>query len=149
MGRAATTRFSPPPTAASGCGRSRSPYSRRRRRCASIRPARGGRNRSTSWSPPMPGACPSSGRGGGRARRGAEADCRTWHGLGRAPDLAGDLDDEAELGNLVLDRDLVPLDRAREAALRAQAKLVERQKARRLVDAALQFVLALQRRQLA
>src|SRR5678815_3061262 len=58
-----------------------------------------------------------------------------------APDLVGDLDDEAQLGALRLDRDVVAVHRAREAALGRQAQLLDRHVLRRLVDAALQVVL--------
>src|SRR5487761_1416759 len=61
-----------------------------------------------------------------------------------APHLARHLDDEADLGHFVVERDLVALDGAREAALRREGELVQGRIARRLVDAALQLVLALE-----
>src|SRR5882672_11059209 len=60
------------------------------------------------------------------------------------PHLAGHLGDEAELGDLVVERHVVALDRAGEAALRGEGELVEGDVSRRLVDAALQLVLVLE-----
>src|SRR5260370_11731427 len=65
-----------------------------------------------------------------------------------APHLARHLDDEAELGFLFLDRQRVAVDGRGEAALRAEAELLERHVAGRLLDAALQFVLGFERRPL-
>src|SRR5256886_6574162 len=61
-----------------------------------------------------------------------------------APDLGGGLDDEGELGHLLVVAQRVSLHRGREAALRGQAELVQRHVLGRLVDAALQGVLGLQ-----
>src|SRR5580693_4506983 len=61
-----------------------------------------------------------------------------------APDLAGGLDDEAELGGLLVLTQHVSLHRGGEAALRGQAELVERDVPGGLVDPALEGVLALQ-----
>src|SRR5580700_2393345 len=61
-----------------------------------------------------------------------------------APDLAGGLDDEAELGGLLVLTQHVSFHRGGEAALRGQAELVERDVPGGLVDPALEGVLALQ-----
>ncbi len=61
---AATTRCSPPPKASSACGKCRCRCSNRRRPSGSTSRVHGDRNRSTSSSRPMPGACPSRGAGG-------------------------------------------------------------------------------------
>src|SRR5690606_29592659 len=63
----------------------------------------------------------------------------------RSSDLPGDLEHEAELALLVVLRDAVALGDAREAALRRQAKLLEREVPRRLVDTPLDPVLVLER----
>ena len=60
------------------------------------------------------------------------------------PHTSRHLDDEPQLGHLLVVGELVALDRGREPALRRQAQLVERHVLRRLVDAALEGVLALQ-----
>src|SRR6478609_9048487 len=88
-------------------------------------------------------------REGGTQSRKLDPACAgaTFSGRGRrfstspAPDLARDLDDQAQLRALRLDRDVVAVHRAREAALRRQAELLERDVLRRLVDAALEVVL--------
>src|SRR5215471_673109 len=73
---AATTRCSTPPKASSACGKCRTPFWNRRRRCGSTSRAHGDRDRSTSWLPPMSGAYPSSEPGGIPTARAAE---RTRH----------------------------------------------------------------------
>src|SRR5579875_3480555 len=60
------------------------------------------------------------------------------------PALGRGLHDEAQLGELLLDRQHVALDRGREAALRRQAQLFEVDVARGLVDPAQQLVAGLQ-----
>src|SRR5476649_122806 len=62
-----------------------------------------------------------------------------------APDLAGDLDAAAELGPLFVLGEQIALFGAGEAALRRETKLVEWGELRRLVEAALELVLALER----
>src|SRR5690349_8157223 len=57
------------------------------------------------------------------------------------PHLARRLDDEAELFRLLPGAQRIAIDGRGEAALRAEAQLLERHVFRRLVDAALQFVL--------
>ena len=54
------------------------------------------------------------------------------------PDFARGVDDEAELGLFLFDRQRVAVDGRREAALRAEAELIERLEFRHLVDPALQ-----------
>src|SRR5215469_7197832 len=66
-----------------------------------------------------------------------------------APHLTRSFDDEAQFGFLLLDRQSVAFDGRGKAALRAEAELVERHVFRGLVDAALQIVLAFERRPLA
>src|SRR5262249_10847389 len=61
-----------------------------------------------------------------------------------APDLLGRLDHQAQLRPLVLVGQLVALDGRREAALRRQAELVDVHVLRRLLDAPLEQVLALE-----
>src|SRR5262245_19607188 len=51
-----------------------------------------------------------------------------------SPDFPGDVHDQPELGPLLLLGQLVAFDRAREAALRAQARVVERHESRGLLD---------------
>jgi hypothetical protein len=65
-----------------------------------------------------------------------------------APDLLRGLDDEAQLGDLLVLGEGVALDGRGEAALRRQAQLLERDVAGGLVDAALEVVLALEDRRL-
>ena len=62
-----------------------------------------------------------------------------------SPRPRGGLDDQPQLGDLLVERERVALDRGGEAALRGQAELVERHVLRRLVDAALELVLVLER----
>ena len=64
------------------------------------------------------------------------------------PHVVGDLDDEAELGHLVVVGELIALDGGRESALRRQAQLIERHIARRLVDPSPELILALELRTL-
>src|SRR5271165_6159065 len=66
-----------------------------------------------------------------------------------APDLAGGVDDEPQLGLLLFDRQRVAVDGRREPALRAEAQLFQRQVFCCLVDPALQLVLAFERGSLA
>jgi len=65
---------------------------------------------------------------------------RTSHGGASplTPDFARGVDDEAELGLFLFDRQRVAVDGRREAALRAEAELIERLEFRHLVDPALQ-----------
>ena len=69
---------------------------------------------------------------GGAGRRGA--------GSGRAPHLLRRLDHQAQLGALGLHGDVVAVHGAAEAALRAQAQLVQRRVFGGFVDAALEQV---------
>src|SRR5690349_2086427 len=69
--------------------------------------------------------------------------------LRSAPDLACGLDDKLELAPLIILGELVAADRRGEAALRRQRQPLQRDIFRRLIDPALQRVLALQRRLLA
>ena len=76
---------------------------------------------------------------GHRARHAAAVPVLARPGLSRgrgcarasAPDLGGGLDDERELGDLLVDGQRVALDRRGEAALRREAELVERHVASR------------------
>src|SRR5215469_1142522 len=99
---------------------------------------------------PRPGPARS---GGSPAQGAAIAGGRHWHavtvtrqapggplGFLSAPDVPGDLDDQFELGDLLVVAQHVPLDGGGEAALRRQAQLVERHELRRLIDAALEHV---------
>src|ERR1700750_1964792 len=61
-----------------------------------------------------------------------------------SPDLRCGLDDQVELGDLLVARQRVALDRRREPTLPRQAQLVDRDVLRGLVDAALEQVLALE-----
>src|SRR5712691_8876535 len=63
-----------------------------------------------------------------------------------APHFARGLDDEAQLGDLLVPGQCVAVDGRGEAALRAEAELIERHEFRRLVDSPLQRILALERR---
>src|SRR3954447_7599671 len=74
-------------------------------------------------------------RRGPRVRASA-SDRPRWS----APDVAGDGDDEVELGALLVGGQVVALDRGGEAALRGEAELLERHVLRRLLDAALEGV---------
>src|SRR5215469_14210715 len=65
------------------------------------------------------------------------------------PYFARGLDDEVQLGDLLVPGQCVAVDGRGEAALRAEAKLLERHVFRRLVDTALQRVLAFERGALA
>ena len=65
-----------------------------------------------------------------------------------APDLLGGLDDQRQLGDLLVAGERVALDRRGEPALARQRQLLERHEPRRLVDPALEVVLALQLRAL-
>src|SRR3984893_271024 len=69
--------------------------------------------------------------------------------IGSAPDFARRLDDEAQLCDLFVSGQRVAVDGRGEAALRAEAELLERHVFRRLVDPALQSVLAFERGALA
>src|SRR5206468_10476421 len=60
------------------------------------------------------------------------------------PDLRRNLDDQTQLGPLLLLRQGVALDRRRESALRGEAELVDRRVLRRNLDAALELVLRLE-----
>ena len=64
------------------------------------------------------------------------------------PDVGGDVDDEGQLGDLLVVGQHVALDRRGEAALGRQAQLLERHVLRRLVDASLERVLVLERARL-
>src|SRR6202451_4460893 len=57
-----------------------------------------------------------------------------------APDIAGDVDDEAELGHLLVVGQRVALHRGGKAALAGQAQLIERDEPGRRLDAPLQVV---------
>ena len=90
---------------------------------------------------------------GGHGPRGLVQGQRGQHdvpGPGRAdlrrsaPDLLGGLDDQRELGDLLVAGERVALDRRGEAALPRQRQLLERHEPRRLVDPPLEVVLALQ-----
>ena len=61
-----------------------------------------------------------------------------------APDLARRLDDQAQLRLLLAEREVVAVHGRREAALRREAELVDVGELARLLDAALERVLALQ-----
>src|SRR5690606_7452876 len=61
-----------------------------------------------------------------------------------SPDRAGDLDDALELAPLLFLGERVAVVRAREAALRRQAQVLERDEARGLLDPALEHVLRLE-----
>src|SRR5712671_727119 len=65
------------------------------------------------------------------------------------PYFARGLDDEAQLGDLLVPGQCVAVDGRGEAALRGKAELLERHVFGRLVDPALQIVLAFERRPLA
>src|SRR5580704_8987384 len=65
-----------------------------------------------------------------------------------APDLLGGLDDEAELGHLLVVGQRVAFERGGEPALAGQADLVQRNELGRLVDPPLQLILGLQLRTL-
>ena len=109
----------------------------------------------------MEGAPPGRGGGGAPAadhglgvRRLFEQEYYVELGVGRAsvvvpsapsPNLLRRLDDEAELAPFVIDGEAVALHGAGETALRAEGEPLERHDARRLIDAALQFVLRLER----
>src|SRR5262249_57442079 len=60
-----------------------------------------------------------------------------------APDLARRVDHEPQLGDLLGERHGVAADAAREAALRAERELLDGCEPARLLDAALELVLAL------
>src|SRR5579862_6216280 len=62
-----------------------------------------------------------------------------------SPHLARDLDDHPQLGPLLFLGEVIAFLGRSEAALRRQAELIERDIFRRLVDAALEFVLCFQR----
>ena len=62
-----------------------------------------------------------------------------------APDLARGFDDEPQLGDFFIEGQRVAVDRRRKAALRAEAKLIERHVLGGLVDPALQLVLVFER----
>src|SRR5258707_335938 len=62
-----------------------------------------------------------------------------------SPDFAGRLDDEPQLGGLLVHGECVALHRRRKTALRTQAELLERNESRRFVDPPLECVLALDR----
>src|SRR6266705_912024 len=64
--------------------------------------------------------------------------------LASAPDVLGGLDDAAELGDLLVVGEQVPLDRGGEPALRREAELLQRHEFARLLDAPLQLVLGLE-----
>src|ERR1700730_16806556 len=64
-------------------------------------------------------------------------------GRGLPPDFARRLYDEPKLGDLLIHGESIALDGRREAALRTQAELIERNKFGRFVDPALECVLAL------
>src|SRR5215218_6577686 len=112
-----------------------------------------------SFITPMRTGCPPAGRRA-RAATGAAAAAarivlrRIIFGflprpvasgrLDLAPDLPRHLDAEGELGPLLLHRQQVAFFGAGEAALRADGELLQGRVARRLLDAALQFVLGLQ-----
>src|SRR3954466_6379267 len=66
-----------------------------------------------------------------------------------APDPVGDFDDARELGALLRFAERIALDRAGEAALRAEGEPRERRHFRRLVDAAPQLIGRLHARALA
>src|SRR4051794_29923539 len=78
-----------------------------------------------------------------------------WSGRARgegptasAPDLGGGLDDQLQLGPLLVLAEVVALDGRREAALPGERELLERHELRRLVDPPLEVVLVLQLRAL-
>src|SRR6266850_3814905 len=88
----------------------------------------------------------------GRGRTAAGRDFRGLRpraharGLGSAlPDVARDVDDPLELLPLLVFGELVAVVRARESALRREAEVLQRHILRRLVDAPLQALLALER----
>src|SRR6185436_4393792 len=75
----------------------------------------------------------------------ARAGDRAVPGLGTAPDLARDFEDELELApRVVLRHGLPRAAAAREAALRREAEALERHELRRFVDAPLEVVLLLE-----
>src|SRR3954451_20205250 len=61
-----------------------------------------------------------------------------------APDLLGSLDDQPELGDLLVPRQRVALDGRGEPALPGEGQLVQRHVPRRLLDPPLEVVLALE-----
>src|SRR6266404_1834284 len=65
--------------------------------------------------------------------------------MSASPYFARGLHDETELGDLLVPGQRVAVDSRREAALRAEAELLQRHVSRHLVDPALQLVLALER----
>src|SRR5215831_5104543 len=65
-----------------------------------------------------------------------------------APDLAGGVDDEAQLGLFLFDRQRVAVDSGGKPALRAKAELVERYVFCGFINAPLQLVLAFEPRAL-
>src|SRR5437870_5284062 len=92
-----------------------------------------------------------------RIKRGGGFACRELRGTAarvgrhspgtssrRAPDFCRGFDDEPELRRLRVARNDIAVHGARKAALRRQAKLVERDELRRLVDLALEIILRLQ-----
>src|SRR5213593_591534 len=83
-----------------------------------------------------------------RAAFALDQPTRAGQRLEAAPDVAGQLDTERQLRLLLLDRNFVAVDSRREAALRADAKLVERDVLGRRVEAALEVVLLLERAEL-
>jgi hypothetical protein len=60
-----------------------------------------------------------------------------------SPDFAGRLDNEAQLGGLLIHRECIAFDSRRKTALRTQAELVERNEFGSFVDPALECLLAL------
>src|SRR5437867_5717219 len=101
-------------------------------------------------APIPPIACRAHNRRGSTARAAVYCICwpRGASGVLGAPDLARHFQGQAELTALVVDRDLVAVVRAREAALRAQAEVLERHVLGGGLDAALEIVLGLERRHL-
>src|SRR5438874_13421142 len=91
-------------------------------------------------------ACSAAARGARAA--GRTPSCRRSGRLAVAPYLARDLDAELELRLFLLDGEVVAVVRAREAALRREAHVLERHVLRGGVDTALEMILALELRQL-
>src|SRR5207244_7551429 len=87
-------------------------------------------------------ACSAAARGARAA--GRTPWCRRSARLAVAPYLARDVDAELELRLLLLDGEVVAVVRAREAALRREAHVLERRILRGFVDAALEKLLALE-----
>src|SRR3972149_39189 len=79
------------------------------------------------------------------SRTKCAVECSLTCGALSTPDLPRPLEGKRELAPLIVHGDLVAVVRARKAALRAQAQVLERHELGRSPDAALQVVLLLER----